>query len=170
MPLITSENPDTWQELELLVELILNECRMRARRNAELHLPSGPVVVDVLADENVHGIAAISAYTSIVTQLWPFAAGCVLVAMAGITAFFNFSYAEATLPSVEALSSFLWHGSTKWPLGRFQKPDESPEAFMKRSGRKVVWSRSLAIIFGSGSIIAFALGVLFLMRAVVTFW
>jgi len=114
--------------------------------------------------------AAISAYTSIVTELWPFAAGCALVAMAGITAFFNFSYAEATLPSVEALNSFLWRGSTKWPLGRFQKPDESPEAFMKRFGRKVVWSRSLAIIFGSGSIIAFALGVLFLMRAVVTFW
>jgi len=56
MPLITSKNPDTWQELELLVELILNECGMRAKRKAELHLTSGPVVVDVLADENVHGI------------------------------------------------------------------------------------------------------------------
>jgi hypothetical protein len=56
MPLITSKNPDTCQELELLVEVILNECGMRAKRKAELHLPSGPVVVDVVADENVYGI------------------------------------------------------------------------------------------------------------------
>jgi Restriction endonuclease len=56
MPSIISKNPDTWQELELLVEVILNECGMRAKRKTELHLPSGPVVVDVLADEKVHGI------------------------------------------------------------------------------------------------------------------
>ena len=56
MPLITSKNPDTWQELELLVEVILNECGMRAKRKEELHVRSGPVVVDVLADEEVHGI------------------------------------------------------------------------------------------------------------------
>ena len=56
MPLITSKNPDTWQELELLVEVILNECGMRAKRKEELHVRSGPVVVDVLADEKVHGI------------------------------------------------------------------------------------------------------------------
>jgi hypothetical protein len=56
MPLITNKSPDTWQELELLVEVILNECGMRAKRKTELRLPSGPVVVDVLADEKVHGI------------------------------------------------------------------------------------------------------------------
>jgi hypothetical protein len=54
MPLITGKNADSWEELELLVEVILNECGMRAKRKAELQLPSGTVVVDVLADEGIN--------------------------------------------------------------------------------------------------------------------
>jgi hypothetical protein len=56
MPLITAKNPNTWQELVLLVDLILSECGMSTKRKAELHLRSGPVVVDILADENIDGV------------------------------------------------------------------------------------------------------------------
>jgi hypothetical protein len=90
----------------------------------------------------------------------------VLVTLAGATAFFNFSYVEAALPSAEALNNFLWRGSTKWPVARFQMADESPEAFRRRFGWKVVWSRSIAIALGLGSTVFFALGVLLVMRAV----
>jgi Restriction endonuclease len=56
MPLITGKNPNTSQELVLLVELILSECGMRTKRQAKLHLRSGLVVADILADENIDGV------------------------------------------------------------------------------------------------------------------
>lgn len=56
MPLITGKNPDTWDQLEVLVTALLNESGMTARRNVSLRLPRGSVDVDVLAEENVDGI------------------------------------------------------------------------------------------------------------------
>ncbi|MDX8495316.1 restriction endonuclease [Mesorhizobium sp. VK22B] len=56
MPLITSQIPESWEQLELLVTAILSECGMEARRQIALDLPRGTVDVDVLAEENVDGI------------------------------------------------------------------------------------------------------------------
>jgi Restriction endonuclease len=56
MPLITSENPASWEQLETLVTSILAESGMNARRNVTLSLPRGTVEVDVLAEDSAEGI------------------------------------------------------------------------------------------------------------------
>ena len=56
MPLITSQMPEQWGELEDLVTAILNEAGLQARRGVSLTLPRGSVDVDVLAEETHDGI------------------------------------------------------------------------------------------------------------------
>ena len=56
MPLITAEQPSSWERLEELVAAILSECGMVAQRGVCLTLPRGSVDVDVLAEESVEGI------------------------------------------------------------------------------------------------------------------
>ncbi len=57
MPLISSQVPETWQELEEAVTAILSECGMELHRQVTLELPRGSVDVDVFASETVDGIA-----------------------------------------------------------------------------------------------------------------
>jgi len=57
MSLITDKVPQNGSQLEELVTAILNECKMKAQRHVSLRLPRGSVVVDVLAEEAVDGIA-----------------------------------------------------------------------------------------------------------------
>ncbi|WP_282046655.1 restriction endonuclease [Roseibium album] len=56
MPLITSNMPETWQELEEMVAAILLECGMESTRTVNLKLPRGSVDVDVVAKETNDGI------------------------------------------------------------------------------------------------------------------
>lgn len=56
MPIITCRSPSDWRDLEEIVESILQEAGMNARRNVRLELPRGNVDVDVYAEEQVDGI------------------------------------------------------------------------------------------------------------------
>ena len=56
MPLITALEPAGWEQLEDLVNAILKESGMLARRQVSLDLPRGNVDVDVFAEETVDGI------------------------------------------------------------------------------------------------------------------
>ncbi|HKV56026.1 MAG TPA: restriction endonuclease [Candidatus Binataceae bacterium] len=56
MPLITSQIPEQWDDLEALVAAILNEAGLQAQRDVSLPLPRGSVKIDVLADETQDGI------------------------------------------------------------------------------------------------------------------
>jgi hypothetical protein len=56
MPIITSQVPEAWGELEELVTAILNEAGLEARRDVSLRLPRGSVDVDVLAEEAHEGL------------------------------------------------------------------------------------------------------------------
>lgn len=112
------------------------------------------------------GSASLSQYDTLLTSLWPFAFGCMLVVLAGATGFFNFSYAEGLYPSPEALHNFLDPDSRNWPLARLQKDGESPHDFYKRFGWKEGAARTAAIIFTLLSAISFGLGVCLILRAV----
>jgi hypothetical protein len=56
LPLITAENPTSWEQLETLVTSILSESGMIARLNVTIALPRGAVDVDVLAEDSIDGI------------------------------------------------------------------------------------------------------------------
>ncbi len=56
MPLITSNAPESWEELEQTVTEILRECGMESDRNVHLKLPRGSVDIDVVAKETNDGI------------------------------------------------------------------------------------------------------------------
>jgi len=105
-------------------------------------------------------------YVHLILETWPFVVGCVSATLAGAAAFFNFSYAEGAIPSSELLHNFLAPHSTKWPLARLQKIDETPEDFSKRFVWKIDACRAVAICLGIGSAAFFALGVIMVMRAV----
>jgi hypothetical protein len=60
MPLITAKVPESWEELEDLIQAILAECGMKATRQVTIKLPRGSVDVDVLAEETVDGITSIT--------------------------------------------------------------------------------------------------------------
>ena len=106
------------------------------------------------------------AYLPIIRVLWPFAAGCVFVTLAGAAGYFNFCYSEVTLPSIESLNQFLAPTSKNWPVAGFQKQEESPADFHKRFGWKIGATRYFAIGFGLASAAFFALGVFLVRQAV----
>lgn len=58
MPLIRSQMPEQWGELEDLVTAILNEAGLQTRRGVSVTLPRGSVDVDVLAEETHDGTLA----------------------------------------------------------------------------------------------------------------
>ena len=96
---------------------------------------------------------------AILKALWPFAVGCVLVVFAGAAGFFNFSYAEASMPSPQLLHNFLSLDARAWPLARFQRPDETPEQFTRRFAWKIGATRTIAISLAFGSGFFFLYGV-----------
>jgi hypothetical protein len=49
----------------------------------------------------------IASYAPLIGALWPFAAGCFCVVLAGVASFFNFESAIGLLPTAEALNNFL---------------------------------------------------------------
>jgi hypothetical protein len=112
-------------------------------------------------------VSTLKTYAPFIVETWPFVIGCVLVAMAGAAAFFNFTYSETTLPSAELLHNFLGPDSKKWPVAKFQKIGESPEDFTRRWGWKVTASRNVAIGLAFGSASFFVLGVVLVMRAII---
>lgn len=128
---------------------------------------------------NAGSIAAILAYLGAVAKsqpawggvqgpllgsLWPFAAGCVFVVASGAAAFLNFSYAETTLPSAEALNNFLDPKNKNWPIARFQHESESGLSFVKRHAWKVSAARTAAIVLCLLSALAFGYGVYDVLR------
>jgi hypothetical protein len=97
------------------------------------------------------------AFAPILKALWPFAVGCAMVVLAGAAGFFNFSYAEISLPSPEALHNFFQPSSKKsWP-----QPRMSP-------GWKTNGTRNAAIVFTLCSAGFFIYGVFLVLRIVTT--
>ena len=95
-----------------------------------------------------------AALVPVLTSLWPFVVGCAMVVVAGASGFFNFSYGEASLPSLEGLHNFTDPKSSSWPQPRMGQLD-----------RKVVWSRNVAIILAVCSTLFFVYGVFRVLHA-----
>jgi hypothetical protein len=75
----------------------------------------------------------------------PFALGCVCVVLSGASGFLNFSYGHGSLPSPEALHTFLNPSTLKWPAARMQVAEEAPIDFHKRFVSKMGLTRNLAV-------------------------
>ncbi len=56
-----------------------------------------------------------AALVPVLISLWPFVVGCALVVAAGAAGFFNFSYGEAFMPSLETLHNFFDPKANSWP-------------------------------------------------------
>jgi hypothetical protein len=101
---------------------------------------------------------SLSSFAPLIKALWPFAAGCVMVTLAGAAGFFNFSYGSASLPSPEALHNFMAPTSQAWPMGKVQLQTEAPPDFYKRFVWKVGFTRKIAIALAIGSALSFVYG------------
>jgi hypothetical protein len=112
------------------------------------------------------GPGSLTSFAPLLKALWPFAAGCVAVVLAGATGFFNFSYASASLPSAEMLHNFTAPNAAAWPIGKLQKPNELPGDFYKRFSWKVGASRKVAIALTLGSGLFFVYGVYRVLRVI----
>jgi hypothetical protein len=95
--------------------------------------------------------SSISSFAPLLTALWPFAVGCVMVALAGGAGYFNFSYLQTSLPSPEALHNFMDPKVKTWPIAQYSW--------------KVAVSRNIAISFAFGAAIFFLYGVFRVLRA-----
>lgn len=93
-----------------------------------------------------------------IAALWPFAIGCLAVVLAGAAGFFNFSYAEGSMPSAESLNNFLNPKIRQWPIAKMQGLNEASEAFGKRYIWKITFSRNAAITFALVSAVCFIYG------------
>ena len=109
--------------------------------------------------------SSLSTTKPLLSALWPFAAGCIFVVAAGAASFFNFSHAEATLPSPHSLNVFLNPAAKNWPEAKMQKEGETSEGFNKRYRRKVNGWRTAAICLASCSGALFALGIVMALSA-----
>jgi hypothetical protein len=107
----------------------------------------------------------LSKFSGLLTSLWPFAIGCVLVVLAGAAGYFNFCYADGLYPGPEALHNFLNPSSRKWPLAQFQRDGETPQQFRKRFAWKADATRWVAIISTITSGAAFGFGVFLILSA-----
>jgi hypothetical protein len=112
------------------------------------------------------GVGAIAAFVPILKSVWPFAVGCVAVALAGACGFFNFSKVELCIPSSHTLHNFLDPTSTKWPLARGQKVGETPEEFARRIGPWVQGFRRTAIVLCGLSWVFFLYGAYRVLQAI----
>jgi hypothetical protein len=96
---------------------------------------------------------SISSVSPLLKALWPFAAGCALVTLAGAAGYFNFCYIQALRPSTEALHNFMDPKAKTWPTPKAQ----------------FVWkataSRNAAIVFAVMSVLFFLYGVYRVLHA-----
>jgi hypothetical protein len=113
------------------------------------------------------GIASsLATYAPVIREIWPFAAGCFCVTLAGAAGYFNFAYYEAALPSSEALNNFLPPTSNTWPIAQARMANETAEAFTRRFLWKVQATRNAAILLALGSVIFFGWGIFGVLSAV----
>ncbi len=94
-------------------------------------LNAGAIAIVLTYIGNIVGKGQASSVTAaaLLGAIWPFIAGCICVTLAGAAGFFNFSYAEASQPSAAQLHEFMSPRSKDWPIGRVQKPEETPQEF-----------------------------------------
>ena len=65
------------------------------------------LLLTFIGTRNARPETKLEAQFPLIIALWPFALGCILIAIAGFAAYISFSYASAKLPSVEAIFNFF---------------------------------------------------------------
>lgn len=104
-------------------------------------------------------IYSLQAFTPIITAVWPFALGCVLVVVAGAAGYFNFGYSTWVLPSYEAMHNFYNPEAKEWPVPAAKSDTETPQAFRDRVSRKLRYSQWIAVGACAGSMACLLLGI-----------
>lgn len=105
--------------------------------------------------------ASVQAYLPLLKATIPFAVGCILITIAGLAAWANFSYASQSLPSVEAMFNFfnITKVPSEWPRPKGASLETDPQVFSSTIRKKLNRSRQVAVTCGIGSIICFAVGI-----------
>jgi hypothetical protein len=130
-------------------------------------LNAGAIAIVLTYIGNIVGKGQASSVTAaaLLGAIWSFIAGCICVTLAGAAGFFNFSYAEASQPSAAQLHQFMNPKSKDWPIGRVQKPDETPQEFWRRFSWKAGAARIGAIVLTVGSAAFFGWGAYQVLQA-----
>jgi len=104
---------------------------------------------------------SIQAYLPLLKATIPFAIGCILVTIAGLAAWANFSYASQALPSVEAMFNFFNISKipSEWPRPKGASIEADLKLFFAEIGKKMDCSRRIAVTCGIGAIVCFAVGI-----------
>jgi hypothetical protein len=107
------------------------------------------------------GNTSLQTYLPLLKATIPFATGCVLVTVAGLAAYANFSYASQALPSVEAMFNFfnISRSLSEWPRPKGAPLEADLKTFSSQNNRKLNCSRRIAVGCGIGAIACFAGGI-----------
>lgn len=125
------------------------------------------LLLTFIGTRNSRSDIKLEAQFPLIVALWPFALGCILIAIAGFAAYVNFSAASGRLPSVEAMFNFFdtRRQVLKWPSPKAMKAGESEETFYRRIHRWIDASRNVAIVCAGSSMLLFIYGVWRAIRA-----
>jgi hypothetical protein len=93
---------------------------------------------------------SIQTYLPLVKATIPFAVGCILVTIAGLAAWANFSYASQALPSVESMFNFFNISKTpsEWPRPKGAPIEADLKVFFSEIGKKLDCSGGLLLRAG----------------------
>jgi hypothetical protein len=105
-------------------------------------------------------------FAPILTAIWPFALGCVLVVVAGAAGYFNFGYSTWLIPSYEAMHNFYSPDATSWPAPAGKSDSETLQAFRERVFRKLRISQGVAVAACVGSMACLLLGIWLVVASV----
>lgn len=104
-------------------------------------------------------IYSMQSLAPIISAVWPFALGCILVVVAGAAGYFNFMYSTWLLPSYEAIHNFYDPKTNKWPDPAGKRDSETIEQFRERVYSKLTWSQRIAVCACTGSMVCLLIGI-----------
>lgn len=102
---------------------------------------------------------AMQSLTPVISAVWPFALGCILVVIAGAAGYYNFMYSTWLLPSYEAMHNFYNPATNQWPDPVAKRDTETLEQFRARIFPRLDWSQRIAVIACAGSMICLLIGI-----------
>lgn len=104
-------------------------------------------------------IYSMQSLSPIVSAVWPFALGCILVVVAGAAGYFNFMYSTWLLPSYQAMHNFTNPTTNTWPDPAAKRDTETTEQFRSRINVRLDWSQRIAVCACAGSMICLLIGI-----------
>jgi hypothetical protein len=104
-------------------------------------------------------IYSMQSMAPIISAVWPFALGCILVVIAGAAGYYNFMYSTWLLPSYQAIHNFCNPSINKWPDPAAKCDNETIEQFRARVNSRLNWSQRIAVFAYAGAMLCLLAGI-----------